>query len=138
MELITQVAKSAEQWCEDNGKTEYDELNKCILDYLRHPKYSSIKWTLIMGKLSEFVDYAKTQPYHNRILKYIDGSVDAVVNNIPMDLGHLAATTIGYTKQTFVFVPNFWTGWVGDLATGMADIDATKNIAIEILFFIRK
>lgn len=112
MELITQVAKSAEQWCKDNGKIGYGELNKCILDYLRYPKYSTRKWTLIMGK---FVDYAKTQPYHNKILKYIDGSVDAVVNNIPMDLGHLAATTIGSTKQTVVFVPDFQTGWGGDL-----------------------
>lgn len=126
MELITQVAKSAEQWCRDNGKAGYDEINRCILDYLRHAKYDTKSWNTIMGKLSEFVDYAKTQPYHDKILKYIDhesnGGVDAVVNNIPMDLGHLAATTLGYSKETSLLVPNFWTGWGGDLATGMADI----------------
>lgn len=132
MELITQLAKSAEQWCEDNGLTGVDELNKCILDYLRHAKYGTFKWNAIMGKVSEFVDYAKNQSYHNKLLKYIDhasnGGVDAVVNNIPMDLGHLAATTLGYTKETFVLVPNFWTGWGGDVATGMADIANYKHV----------
>lgn len=131
MELITQLANSAEQWCEDNSVTGVGELNKDILDYLRHAKYDTFKWNAIMGKVSEFVDYAKNQSYHDKILKYIDhpsnGGVDAVVNNIPMDLGHLAATTMGYTKETSVLVPNFWTGWGGDLATGMAAIANYKH-----------
>lgn len=48
---------------------------------------------------------------------------------------HLAATTLGYSNRDIIefAVPNFWTGWGGDLATGMADVTkiVTENSKTE-------
>ncbi|WP_435299705.1 glycoside hydrolase domain-containing protein [Timonella sp. A28] len=43
-----------------------------------------------------------------------------------IDLSHLCATTLGYT-QDWSFIPNKWTGWAGDLATAMADINTVME-----------
>ena len=40
-----------------------------------------------------------------------------------VDLAHLAATTLGYTNWNII--PDAWTGWAGDLATAMENIQKT-------------
>lgn len=40
-----------------------------------------------------------------------------------VDLAHLAATTLGYTNWNVI--PDAWTGWAGDLATAMENIQKT-------------
>ena len=40
-----------------------------------------------------------------------------------VDLAHLAATTLGYTNWNLI--PDAWTGWAGDLATAMENIQKT-------------
>lgn len=40
-----------------------------------------------------------------------------------VDLSHLAATMLGYTNGNVI--PDAWTGWAGDLATAMANIQKT-------------
>ena len=42
-----------------------------------------------------------------------------------VDLAHLAATTLGYTNWNVI--PDAWTGWAGDLATAMENIQKTLD-----------
>lgn len=42
-----------------------------------------------------------------------------------VDLAHLAATTLGYTDWNVI--PDAWTGWAGDLATAMENIQKTLD-----------
>ncbi|WP_249290365.1 hypothetical protein [Mobiluncus mulieris] len=42
-----------------------------------------------------------------------------------VDLAHLAATSLGYTNWNII--PDEWTGWAGDLASAMANIQRTMN-----------
>lgn len=44
-------------------------------------------------------------------------------NGETVDLAHLAATTLGYSNWNVI--PDAWTGWAGDLATAMENIQKT-------------
>lgn len=43
-----------------------------------------------------------------------------------VDLAHLAATCLGYLNG--VFIPAYWTGWAGDLATGAKNVQSTCSL----------
>jgi len=64
------------------------------------------------------------------MLTYIkDGTNVCEINQLEIDIAHLAATTLGYTNRTPKewIVPDFWTGWGGDLATEMRDVTMLAN-----------
>lgn len=84
-------------------------------------------WIGIIGGISTIVEYVneKNPTLHNKIRPYIKGSELFPYKGHKIDLSHLAATTLGYVYGKLV--PRFWTGWVGDLATTMRDIQARKN-----------
>ncbi|MEQ8199711.1 MAG: hypothetical protein ABRQ27_17205, partial [Clostridiaceae bacterium] len=108
-------------------------VNACILDYLRQYKYADGQWVTLYGALSGFIEYMNTNclDFNAKIFEYIGPTCGLVTfNNHEIDLPHLAATALGYTNtETIVnlLVPNFWTGWGGDVATAMADITNYKN-----------
>lgn len=96
-----------------------------VTNFLRSQKYNGTTWTLTTGRAIEegFLDYVlkKNKDLYNKMMKYISSDVLYVLDSIGqgrMDLAHLAATTECYVNCT---VPKPWTGWAGDLATGMDD-----------------
>ena len=42
-----------------------------------------------------------------------------------VDMPHMAVTTLGYLNTNVV--PDRWTGWAGDLATAMGELQKLKN-----------
>ena len=133
--LINELASLAVRYCSMNSLLGIKSINKCILDYLRHVRYDDSEWKLVVGDISPFVEYIKTNyiSTHNKLLPYIQN--DPKMFNFygeTIDLAHLAATTLGYINSLLdyppsIAVPNFWTGWGGDLATAMADITKIKK-----------
>ncbi|MGL4570467.1 MAG: glycoside hydrolase domain-containing protein [Clostridium sp.] len=101
-----------------------------FLNYLRHYIYIGFQWNLTLGPINEeFINYVyKTYPdLVENLMPYIrdKNTKLAYISNQPVDLPHLAATTQGYMSSPAI--PDFWTGWGGDLATAMANITAQKD-----------
>ena len=101
-------------------------INELTLNFLRYFKYKGMEWSATLGKSSDsFVRYVKgdKQDLYDKIYKYIRNDPkndDSNLYNFIIDLPHLAATIQGYTSSPIV--PDFWTGWGGDLATAMKDV----------------
>ncbi|ARC83147.1 putative peptidoglycan binding domain protein [Clostridium argentinense CDC 2741] len=98
--------------------------NTLVLNFLRRFVYTGYQWLLTIGvEDKRFYEYlclgypdivADLMPYIQA-----ENTRIAYINNNPIDLPHLAATTLGHNS---FLVPHFWTGWGGDLATTMSDI----------------
>lgn len=100
-------------------------LQTAVLDFLRHVRYGTTVWdiTLFQGIRMSFIEYVQTNNsnLYNELYNYIgEHALDALAYDSIIDLAHLAATTQGYSSSPLV--PNFWTGWGGDLATAMANV----------------
>ena len=101
--------------------------------YLRLYRYNSTEWELSLGvlpvdkRIETFAKYIEDnyKNINNILMPYIRYNNTQRFNlyGTPIKLAHLAATILGYDSSP---VPDFWTGWGGDLATAMVD---TKNLA---------
>ena len=126
LSLLDELYSTAVSYVIKNGFERTNELyNHYCMDFLRHIVYNDAQWSLIIGSANEyFIKYVKNEypNTYNRLLKYIqfNPSNIAKIYNYEIDLPHLAATTLGYISSPLV--PDFWTGWGGDLATLMSDI----------------
>lgn len=97
-----------------------------VTNFLRSQKYNSTNWTIITGRGidEDFIEYVKkkNKSFYDNIMAYISSDLLYIVDshgNGKLDLAHLAATTECYIDCGIV--PKEWTGWAGDLATGMDD-----------------
>ncbi|MGL4874861.1 MAG: N-acetylmuramoyl-L-alanine amidase family protein [Clostridium sp.] len=133
LDLIKELTDLSTRYNYINSLTGFRNLNKNILDYLRHILYNDDDWIKVLGNLSPFVDYVlkNHNSFHNKMVKYINRSANININNIEIDLPHLAATILGYTNDLIsnppsIAIPNFWIGWGGDLATAMSDTTKYK------------
>ena len=133
--LINELASLAVRYCSMNSLLGIKSINKCILDYLIHVRYDDSEWKIVVGDISPFVEYIKTNytSIHNKLLPYIQNDPkDFNIYGFKIDLAHLAATTLGYINSILdhppsIAIPNFWTGWGGDLATALRDITKLKQ-----------
>lgn len=95
-----------------------------ICNFLRYVKYSSGLWaTALLDSVDfTFVQYVKDNNMNlfNNLNLYISESSITLKDDGKgiIDLAHMAATLEGYISSPLV--PDFWTGWGADLATGMA------------------
>lgn len=104
-----------------------------VLNYFRCQKYKYGKWDLV-GRPADlgFVDYVvnNAPEVHNFFMPYIsvDDDLDYELTdggNGIIDLAHFAYAAESYTAATPA--PDFWSGWGGDLATGMRETQAYIN-----------
>ena len=58
--LINELASLAVRYCSMNSLLGIKSINKCILDYLRHVRYDDSEWKIVVGDISPFVEYIKT------------------------------------------------------------------------------
>lgn len=132
-DFYTPLYKSAPQTMPYLSAT---KLATSITNFLRRYKYeydssskngNSLEWFVSTGYAIDdsFVDYVKKNhlSLYNYFEKYIKGDDDSTnlydgYNGL-IDLAHLAATLECYITTSPVH--DFWTGWGGDIATGMAD-----------------
>ncbi|MDD4370945.1 MAG: hypothetical protein PHD56_07725 [Anaerostipes sp.] len=101
-------------------------------NYLRQYDYNAPMWqvTLPLGIDTVFVEYMKEKQKDvcSKLEKYIAGDKKLSLRDSgrgQLDLSHLSATLEGYISLTTP--PSFWTGWGGDLATGMKDTTDALN-----------
>ncbi|WP_459477386.1 hypothetical protein [Clostridium saccharoperbutylacetonicum] len=103
--------------------------NRRVLNLLRYYKYGNtgsmftqISWMGTLGDDdSDFVAHVYGTDDFDKISPYIQkNSIEGIIHGKKTDLPHLAATTLGYYSSPLV--PDFWTGWGGDLATAMSDV----------------
>lgn len=103
------------------------------LNYLRSQKYAGGKWDLASCAANLlFVDYVNINApdVHSYFLPYITANDDLAFELTDggigtLDLAHLAYTTEAYSVGSLA--PDYWTGWGGDLATGMKETQALLN-----------
>lgn len=102
-----------------------------VTNFLRSQKYDGLLWNLTTGRAIEegFLDYVKKKnvKLYGSMMEYISSDLLYVIDSNgqgKMDLAHLAATTECYVKCN---IPKPWTGWAGDLATGMDDTVRAYN-----------
>ena len=121
---LYKLSKLAKAYCTKvNMEANNWKVNKLVLDYLRQHKYNNLYWNAVLGAADlQFIEYANTNDdsIKNDMLPYIQSKNRNIpFKNYSIDLPHLAATTQGYC--TALPVPTSWTGWAGDLATGIED-----------------
>lgn len=98
-----------------------------MLDSFRYYVYNDLEWTALLGapvpeyrrKLIALKEYDTMSPYLSKDAKL------CILANEYIDLPHMAATTLGYSYQSIV--PDFWTGWGGDLATAIKKLSELKS-----------
>jgi peptidoglycan hydrolase-like protein with peptidoglycan-binding domain len=102
-----------------------------VTNFLRRIKYGDTTWgfTTLRPIDQLFVDYVcnSNSGLNASILPYINSDEDILSDGKDglLDLGHIAATTECHISS--LLVPDFWTGWGGDLATVMADTTGEHN-----------
>jgi peptidoglycan hydrolase-like protein with peptidoglycan-binding domain len=98
-----------------------------VTNFLRSFQYDNFKWlaTTLNPINSSFIAYVRDEAptLYNSLLPYVAGEdvalfTDGIEGQI--DLAHLSATAECYMQTQPV--PDFWTGWGGDLATGMKQV----------------
>ncbi len=107
------------------------DANIALINFLRQFKYQGLEWGATLGPtdphgFNKHIKDNKPELF-KKIYDYIKGeeTKKAYINNETIDLPHLAATTQGYIDSPII--PDFWTGWGGDLATAMADVTNLKS-----------
>lgn len=107
-----------------------------VLNALRYYKYNTSQWKAVLGDIDiEFMEYFTRKYYDDEDKIFTlefghylsDDSNDYLItgeNDSVIDIAHLAATTQAYYTTIF---PKFWSGWGGDLATAMAQIQKVVN-----------
>ncbi len=104
-----------------------------VTNFLRAPKYNSATWTISLGASIDenFINYIKDKnlTLYNELylVTFNDDTLLTDGYGGLIDFGHLAATTKRYCGAHSTLVPDFWTGWGGDLATGMSDTATAYN-----------
>lgn len=102
-----------------------------ITNFFRSVKYKGTEWgiTTLSPINTSFVNYVKDndEGLYNDIYPYFstNGNDISDGNDGLLDFAHLAATIECYISSPFV--PDFWTGWGGDLATAMANTTNEKE-----------
>lgn len=103
-----------------------------ILNVLRYKQYSGLKWDLMLdrGKGEFYEQLKQNKPVlFGRMIEYTSSSTqlyDSIEGEkVPIKLGHLAATLLGYIHSVF---SSSWTGWVGDLSSAYSDVRDNKLI----------
>jgi peptidoglycan hydrolase-like protein with peptidoglycan-binding domain len=115
------------------GPADIGSRNNLVHNYLRHLRYHGFAWIVTLGPNDiAFINYLNTAESElvNEITPYIqeENTLKSYIHNKATDLPHLSATTLGYDRLLLtLLVPDFWTGWGGDLATAMADLTILKN-----------
>lgn len=99
--------------------------NRAVLNVLRYNKYTGFKWLVSIGQQDNlFIKYLQEnqQTLMTMLYSYVrpKNNEVACIQGKNTDLPHLAATTLGYHFSKIV--PDFWTGWGGDLATAIQDV----------------
>lgn len=99
-----------------------------ITNFLRHEQYTGFEWGVTTFREIDqgFIDWLKLYALdlYNSIRPFIlkDSNIPLKLvsddNDGVLDIAHLAATLECYISSPFI--PDFWTGWGGDLATAMA------------------
>lgn len=96
-----------------------------VTNFLRSQKYNGTMWNLTTGRVIEegFLTYVEKydSALYSKLMRYMKSDSLYILDTIgvgKVDIAHLAATTECYID---CMVPTTWTGWAGDLATGMGD-----------------
>lgn len=109
-----------------------NELALGTTNYLRAPRYGSIAWaiSLLAPINQDFIGFMEL--YHASLHDYFQSILDETSPLFTdpalegrVDYCHLMAVVEGYAPTGSV--PNFWTGWGGDLATGFASAYASLD-----------
>ena len=103
-------------------------INYLAKDYLRDGgSKSAVLWSLSAESFrSADAKVLETDPIASKIIaaldRYVGGQRQSMMDiaGEKIDLAHLSATTLGYTNWNLI--PDAWTGWAGDLATAMGEI----------------
>lgn len=100
------------------------------LGYLRQYRYNDTEWNFAAAFVDEsFIAYVKKYD-----IKLADELYPVIKKSNPegvyfgstkLDIIHILATTNGYLSG--FIVPDYWTGWGGDCATGMSDAQKLNN-----------
>ncbi|EGT3601814.1 SH3 domain-containing protein, partial [Clostridium perfringens] len=123
--------------------------NEVVLDYLRKEEYSKRKqglagkvWDVIFAPSRFEVLESKLPSKLNKKLNFYTTN-DNKLGKYNLEVPHLAATTLGYSKSNiqFLSMPRYWTGWGGDFATlvgelinkGLTDENKLYEKAMELL-----
>lgn len=102
-----------------------------ITNFLRAEKYRGTQWGLTTLRPIDdlFIQHVKDndQALYDYLIPFLTGETNTLsdLSNGVLDFAHLAATTECYISSPLV--PDFWTGWGGDLATAMADTTNSHN-----------
>ncbi|MDU5100780.1 MAG: SH3 domain-containing protein, partial [Peptoniphilus grossensis] len=106
------------------------EKNEIVLDYLRKEEYSKRKqglagkvWDVIFAPSRFEVLESKLPSKLNKKLNFYTTN-DNKLGKYNLEVPHLAATTLGYSKSNiqFLSMPRYWTGWGGDFATLVGEL----------------
>lgn len=122
LKLVTEISEYFEEYSEI--KT-ISSINENVGDYIRDYKYADIEWNILLGPRNPEVRLAidsHTQS-NNKLLTLTKENI--FIYDKEVDLAHLIATALAYHE--FVFCPEFWTGWGGDLATFIGKIAVHRN-----------
>nr|WP_211583345.1 glycoside hydrolase domain-containing protein [Mobiluncus mulieris] len=111
---------------------------RCVLNYLAKAYLrdgnivSVVKWSMAAESYrSGDAATLEKDPVASKIISALDRYIGAWRQSMTdktgeaVDLAHLAATSLGYTNWNII--PDEWTGWAGDLASAMANIQRTMN-----------
>lgn len=95
-----------------------------MTNFLRSQKYADWQWYFTTGHVIDNGFVADVQSKKPEVWSHIYGYIcgETVVSDGEsgsIDLAHMAATLEAYLSSGLA--PDFWAGWGGDLATGMAD-----------------
>lgn len=108
-----------------NGNNQFR--NRCVLDYLRHLEYGEsgalgIVWNELISPDRAFYNLVNSDTVlKGKASKFLSNLNVFNLNGSQITIPHLAATTLGYMK-TNLGVPEFLTGWGGDLATVIGQV----------------
>ncbi len=100
--------------------------NEKVFDYLRQNKYGNngdvgVVWNQIITPDKAFYAYVNKDINLKQQAEIYMGNKLINMNGSVIGLPHLSATTLGYIK-TNLGIPDFWTGWGGDLATVSGEV----------------
>lgn len=110
---------------------------RCVLNYLAKAylrdgdSNSAVNWSISAESFrTADASVLENDTIGKKIIDALNRYIDSTwrqsmtdKNGETVDLAHLAATTLGYSNWNVI--PDAWTGWAGDLATAMENIQKT-------------